>query len=189
MRTILKQKTIGLLTFNELFSNEQIEAKIKKLAQDLTVVYQDKQPLVISILNGGFMFTASLCKQLNIPVLNMSFIKLTLYDGMQAQESVSTVIGLHEDLNNRDILILDDIIDTGRSLFFLVNYIQQMSKPSSIKIATLLDKPNARIKNIQTDYACFKITNDFVVGYGLDYNGVGRNWNAIYQLSPPKNKK
>ena len=166
--------------FIPYLSQTEIEAAVKKLAADLSEQYQNKSPLFISILNGSFMFAAELFKYINIPC-EISFIKLASYKGTTSSGHLTTSIGLDADIKNKHIIILEDIIDTGKTLnqFLPQIYNQQ---PASLKIAALLHKPDAKIFDVPLDYNCFKIPDKFVVGFGLDYNGFGRNIPAIYQL-------
>jgi len=166
--------------FIPYLSQTEIEAAVKKLAADLAEQYQNKSPLFISILNGSFMFAAELFKYINIPC-EISFIKLASYKGTTSYGHLITSIGLDADIRNKHIIILEDIIDTGKTLnqFLPQIYNQQ---PASLKVAALLHKPDAKIFDVPLDYNCFKIPDKFVVGFGLDYNGFGRNIPAIYQL-------
>ncbi len=166
--------------FIPYLSQTEIEAAIKKLAADLSEQYQNKSPLFIAILNGSFMFAAELFKYVNIPC-EISFIKLASYKGTTSSGHIITSIGLDADIKDKHIIILEDIIDTGKTLnrFLPQIYNQQ---PASLKIAALLHKPDATTYNVPLDYNCFKIPDKFVVGFGLDYNGFGRNIPAIYQL-------
>ncbi len=158
----------------------QIQDGIKDLAAKLNEDYKDKRPLFVSILNGSFMFAADLFKYLTIEA-EICFIKLASYKGTKSTGHVITAIGLDTDINNRHILILEDIIDTGKTLS---NFLPQIKhqQPASLKIAALLHKPEATIFPIPIDYICFTIPNKFVVGYGLDYDGLGRNLAQLYQL-------
>jgi hypoxanthine phosphoribosyltransferase len=154
--------------------------KIKELAQQINKDYKDKKPLFIAVLNGSFMFSADLFKELNIEA-EICFIKLASYKGTKSTGHVITAIGLDTDITNRHIIVLEDIIDTGKTLdsFLPQLYNQQ---PASLKIAVLLHKPDATIFPVPIDYCCFSIPNKFVLGYGLDYDGFGRNIREIYQL-------
>ncbi len=162
-----------------LSANEILE-KVKQLAETICNDYKDKRPLFISILNGSFMFSADLFKFLTIDA-EICFIKLASYKGTKSSGQVITAIGLDTDITGRDIIILEDIIDTGKTLsqFLPQVYNQQ---PSSLKIAALLHKPEATVHPVKIDYICFSIPNKFVLGYGLDYNGLGRNLSQLYQL-------
>lgn len=166
--------------FVPYLSQTEIEEAIKKLAAVLSEHYQNRSPLFIAILNGSFMFAAELFKYINIPC-EISFIKLASYKGTTSSGHIITSIGLDADIKNKHIIILEDIIDTGKTLnqFLPQIYNQQ---PASLKIAALLHKPDAKMFDVPLDYNCFKIPDKFVVGFGLDYNGYGRNIPAIYQL-------
>ena len=166
--------------FEPYLSENTIQEKIKFLAADIGKDYNGKRPLFISILNGSFMFSADLFKYLDIDA-EICFIKLASYKGTKSTGHVITAIGLDTDITGRDVIILEDIIDTGKTINqFLPQLINQ--QPKSLKIAVLLHKPEAKVFDVQIDYCCFSIPNKFVVGYGLDYNGLGRNLSSIYQL-------
>ena len=161
-------------------SEETIQAKVKELASQMNYDYKDKRPLFICILNGSFMFAADLFKHIDLPA-EISFIKLASYSGVKSTGHVLTSIGLDADITGRDIIIVEDIIDTGKTLH---HFLPQLAnhQPASIKIAVLLHKPDATVHPIDISYCCFSIPNKFVVGYGLDYDGLGRNHKDIYQL-------
>ncbi len=155
--------------------------KIQTLAAQLKKDYEGKRPLFIAILNGSFMFASDLFKALDFEA-EICFIKLASYKGTKSSGQVITAIGLDTDLTDRHIVILEDIIDTGKTLHsFLPQLYNQ--QPLSLKIAVLLDKPEPRKFEVPVDYACFVIPNKFVLGYGLDYDGLGRNIKEIYQLA------
>ena len=159
---------------------KEIQEKITALAIQLNKDYAGKRPIFLSILNGSFLFTADLFKQITIEA-EVCFIKLASYKGMSSSGNVITAIGLEANVSGRDIIILEDIIDTGKTLH---DYLPQLlySSPASVKIAVLLNKKEALQFPVQIDYTCFEIPNKFVVGYGLDYDGLGRNSKDIYQL-------
>jgi hypoxanthine phosphoribosyltransferase len=166
--------------FIPYISEEKIREKVRELATSLNRDYQDKKPIFIAILNGAFIFAADLFKLLTIDA-EISFIKLASYKGMKSSGQVITAIGLDIELFNRHVVILEDIVDTGKTLHeFLPQLWHQ--QPASIKIVALLHKPDATAFPVSVDYAGFEIPDKFVVGYGLDYNGLGRNTPAIYQL-------
>lgn len=166
--------------FVPFLSEEAIIAKVKELALHISHDYEGKRPLFISVLNGAFMFSADLFKFITIDA-EICFIKLASYKGTRSSGQVITAIGLDTDLKGRDIIIVEDIIDTGKTLNqFLPQVFNQ--QPSSLKIAVLLHKPEATVFPVKIDYTCFSIPNKFVVGYGLDYNGLGRNLAQLYQL-------
>ena len=166
--------------FEPYLSEQLIQEKITELAQQLNKEYADKRPIFLSILNGSFLFTADLFKQITIEA-EVCFIKLASYKGTTSSGNVVTAIGLDANVSGRDIIILEDIIDTGKTLHHFLPQLAS-SQPASIKIAVLLNKTKALAYPVKVDYACFDIPNKFVVGYGLDYDGLGRNTKAIYQL-------
>ena len=166
--------------FVPYLSEKEIQEKITALAVQLNKDYAGKKPIFLSILNGSFLFTADLFKQITIEA-EVCFIKLASYKGMTSSGNVITAIGLEANVRGRDIIILEDIIDTGKTLH---HYLPQLlsSSPASVKIAVLLNKKEALQFPVEVDYTCFEIPNKFVVGYGLDYDGLGRNSKDIYQL-------
>ncbi|HQV05551.1 MAG: hypoxanthine phosphoribosyltransferase [Chitinophagaceae bacterium] len=167
-------------TFDIYLSEEKIQQRVKEMAADINKDYKNKKPLFIAILNGSFMFASDLFKQLTIEA-ELCFIKLASYKGMKSSGNVVTSIGLEDDLFGRDVVIVEDIVDTGKTLHrFLPKLIHQ--QPKSLTIATLLHKPEATEYELTLDYVGFSIPKKFVVGYGLDYDGLGRNLKEIYQV-------
>lgn len=167
-------------SFDTFLSEETILNRIKEMASDINRDYAGKKPFFIAILNGSFMFASDLFKQLNIDA-ELCFIKLASYKGMKSSGNVVTSIGLDEDLYGKDVVIVEDIVDTGKTLHnFLPRLLHQ--QPRSLKIATLLHKSAATQFHMTLDYIGFDIPDKFVVGYGLDYDGLGRNFKEIYQL-------
>lgn len=167
-------------TFKAFLSEDEISGKVRWLAQALNRDYADKKPIFIAILNGAFIFAADLFKCLTIDA-EISFIKLASYKGTKSSGQVITAIGLDIELFNRHVVILEDIVDTGKTLHeFLPQLWHQ--QPASLKIVALLHKADAKAFSVQVDYTGFEIPDKFVVGYGLDYNGLGRNTASIYQL-------
>ena len=167
-------------TFEPYLKEAAIQEKITELAAQLNKDYAGKRPLFLSILNGSFLFTADLFKQITIEA-EVSFIKLASYKGTSSTGNVITAIGLDTNVKDRHIVILEDIIDTGKTLHHYLPQLDSM-QPASVKIAVLLNKKEALQYPVQVDYSCFDIPNKFVVGYGLDYDGLGRNSKDIYQL-------
>lgn len=167
-------------TFKPYISEKAIREKVIELAEALNRDYRDKNPIFIAVLNGAFIFAADLFKSLTIDA-EISFIKLASYKGMKSSGHVITAIGLDIELFGRHVVILEDIVDTGKTLYeFLPQLWHQ--QPASLKIVSLLHKPQATVYPLEVDYKGFDIPDKFVVGYGLDYNGLGRNTAAIYQL-------
>jgi len=167
-------------TFEPYLKEAAIQEKITELAGQLNKDYAGMRPLFLSILNGSFLFTSDLFKQITIEA-EVSFIKLASYKGTSSTGNVITAIGLDNNVKDRHIVILEDIIDTGKTLHHYLPQLDSM-QPASVKIAVLLNKKEALQYPVQVDYACFDIPNKFVVGYGLDYDGLGRNSKDIYQL-------
>ena len=166
--------------FETYLSNEVIQEQVKRIAEQINKDYAGKRPLFIAILNGSFMFASDIFKQLSLEA-EICFIKLASYKGMRSSGRVVSTIGLEEDIFGKDVIIVEDIVDTGKTLHhFLPKLLHQ--QPKSLKIATLLHKPEATEFPLTLDYVGFSIPNKFVVGYGLDYSGLGRNLKEIYQV-------
>ena len=166
--------------FEPYISAQQIDDAVRKIAGELDRDYKDKNPLFIAILSGSFMFAADLFKQLTIPA-EICFIKLASYKGTKSTGNVITSIGLDVDLHERDVVIVEDIIDTGKTMHAFLPQLEHQ-QPKSMKICVLLHKPESMVHPVQIDYLGFTIPDRFVVGYGLDYDGFGRNLPAIYQV-------
>jgi hypoxanthine phosphoribosyltransferase len=167
-------------TFEPYLTASQIQEKVKALAAELDANYNGKKPLFIAILNGSFIFAADLFKEITIEA-EICFIKLASYKGTKSTGHVITAIGLDTDITNRHIIILEDIIDTGKTLHEFLPQIHNQ-QPASLAVAVLLHKPEATKFEVPINYCCFSIPNRFVLGYGLDYDGYGRNLKEIYQL-------
>ena len=168
--------------FTPYITAEKIAEQINKLAAELNRDYAGKKPLFIAILNGSFMFAADLFKAVTIEA-EICFIKLASYKGTKSTGNVITSIGLDEPLNGRHVVIVEDIVDTGKTLHeFLPQLFNQ--QPASLKIAALLHKPEALAHPVKIDYLGFNVPNKFLLGYGLDFDGLGRNLKEIYQLVP-----
>lgn len=168
-------------SFEIYLSEDAIQKKVQELAQQINRDYKGRRPLFIAILNGSFMFASDLFKQLTIDA-EICFIKLASYKGMTSSGNIITAIGLDQDLFNRDVVIVEDIVDTGKTLGVFLPKLQHQ-QPASLKIATLLHKPEATRYPLTLDYIGFSIPDKFVVGYGLDYDGLGRNLKEIYQVT------
>jgi hypoxanthine phosphoribosyltransferase len=166
--------------FEPYIGAAKISDRIKEIAAELNKDYADKKPLFIAILNGSFMFAADLFKELTIDG-EICFIKLASYKGTKSTGHVITAIGLDMDLFGRDVVIVEDIVDTGKTLSEFLPQLQHQ-QPASLKIVALLHKPEATVFPITIDYLGFSIPNKFVVGYGLDYDGLGRNIPEIFKL-------
>jgi len=166
--------------FEPFILHDEVLKAIDRLALDIMRDYHDKTPLFVPVLNGAFMFASDLFKAYT-HTAEICFIKLSSYRGIQSTKKVKTIIGLDEEVTNRDIIVLEDIVDTGITVASLVEDLKKY-QPSSIKIATLLFKPKALKTGMKPDYVGVEIPNDFILGYGLDYNGLGRNLRDIYKI-------
>ncbi|RYD76308.1 MAG: hypoxanthine phosphoribosyltransferase [Sphingobacteriales bacterium] len=159
----------------------QIDEQIKRLGAEINKDYAGKNPLFIAVLNGSFMFASDLFKELDCEP-EICFIKLASYKGTKSTGNVITSIGLDESLKGRHVVVLEDIVDTGKTLHeFLPQLTDQ--QPASLKIVALLHKPDALQHPITIDYLGFSVPNKFLLGYGLDYDGLARNLKEIYQLT------
>lgn len=166
--------------FETFIESEKIQARVKEIAAMINIEYNGRRPLFIGILNGALLFMADLVKHISIEC-ELALIKVSSYSGTQSTGKVRSLIGLQESIKGRDVIIVEDIIDTGDTALYIINELKQQ-EPASLKFATILFKPEALKQNIKPDYVGFEIPSDFVVGYGLDYNGLGRNLNDIYKL-------
>lgn len=166
--------------FVPYISVQDIQKRIEAMAEQISQDYAGKELLCLGILNGSFIFAADLFKRIHIPA-SISFIKLASYKGTSSTGTVITAIGLEEDLNGKEVLIIEDIVDTGKTLTAFLPALLKLN-PHTVKICTLLQKPEALQYPLEVDYVGFSIPNKFVVGYGLDYDGYGRNYPEIYQI-------
>lgn len=167
-------------TFSLSMTAAEIQNAVAILADQLNRDMQGSTPLFLVILNGSFMFAADLMKRITLPC-EVSFVKLASYSGNQSTGAVKKLIGLNEDMKGRDVVILEDIIDSGITMDHLLEQLKDQA-PASVRIVTFLFKPNAFQKSFPIDYVGISIPNDFIVGYGLDYDGLGRNLPDIYKI-------
>ncbi len=166
--------------FSPYISSSEIQTCVKRLASEIDRDYEDKQPLFIAILSGSFMFASDLFKHITIPA-EICFIKLASYKGTRSTGNVITSIGLDAELHERDVVIIEDIIDTGRTMHAFLPQLEHQN-PKTLKICALLHKPESMIYPVNIDYLGFSIPEKFVIGYGLDYDGLGRNLPEILQV-------
>ncbi len=173
--------TVHDKSFQPYITAAEIDREIRRLADQINTDYVGKRPLFIPILNGSFMFASDLFKAVTIEA-EICFIKLASYKGTKSTGNVITSIGLDLPLTDRHIIIVEDIVDTGKTLS---EFLPQLSsqQPASLKIAALLHKPEALTYPINIDYLGFSVPNKFLLGYGLDYDGLGRNIPEIYRLT------
>ena len=175
------KKQIADLGFETLISAGQIEERVKIIGAQINEDFKDTVPVIVGVLNGGFLFTADLIKQVTIPC-EIGFTKLaSYYGGTSSTHKVREDIDLMVDIKGRDVLIIEDIVDTGNTAHYLIEKLK-LREPASLKLCSLLLKPAALQKNIdELKYVGFEIENEFVVGYGLDYKEMGRNLADIYK--------
>jgi len=166
--------------FSLSINADELHEAVSKVAHKINNDMEGKMPLFIAILNGSFMFASDLFKQLTIPC-EISFVKLSSYQGTISTENVKKIIGLNDDIAGKTVIIVEDIVDTGFTITDIINDLKKYN-PAEIKICTMLFKPDAYKKNIKLDYVGMEIPNDFIVGYGLDYDGLGRNLPDIYKI-------
>ena len=180
----MKQIQINQLHFDLFIDYEQIQKQIRLLGIDLSLQYADKDPVFIGVLNGCFMFMADLMKEISVPC-QLSFVKLASYEGLQSQGTIHQLLGVGMDLKDRHVVIVEDIIDTGNSLKHTIAALQNL-EVASISVCALLMKPDCLEHQFDEDLLVgFEIEKEFVVGYGLDYNGLGRNLPDIYKNITP----
>lgn len=158
----------------------EILEQVKRVGREISKDMQGKDPVFIAILNGAFMFAADLMREVSIPS-RITFVKLTSYSGVSSTGAVKEMIGLNTDISGKDVIIVEDIVDTGLTMKSLLATLSKYN-PASVSICSLLVKPEKLEVDIDIPYKCFEIPNDFILGYGLDYDGYGRNTRDIYTV-------
>jgi hypoxanthine phosphoribosyltransferase len=158
----------------------KIQEAVRRMASVINKNLGNKEVVLIAVLNGAFIFASDLIRQLNFNC-RVSFVKLASYEGMKNTGQIRELMGIHEVLAGKTILVIEDIVDTGATLEEVINSVRE-HQPAEIRVVTLLFKPDAYESNLKLDYIGFRIPNDFVVGYGLDYDGFGRNLEDIYTV-------
>ena len=166
--------------FDLYISSQKIKKKVKELAKQINQDYNGKHLLFISILNGSYVFTADLLREIDLSC-EVSFIKISSYSKMESTGNLQELIGLNENIFQRDVILIEDIIDSGKTMDNLLDKMQSLG-PNSVEVATLLMKPEAIDTGLNIKYIGFEIPQEFVIGYGLDYDGAGRNLKDIYQF-------
>ena len=166
--------------FEPFIPEETIQREVTRLALEMNRDLAGKDPIFLGILNGAFMFASDLYKQLNFPC-QFTFLKLASYSGTKSTGSVKQLIGINRDLKGRVVVVLEDIVDTGVTLETIIRQLSGY-EPQEIRVATFLHKPEATVREVKLDYVGIEIPNNFILGYGLDYDGYGRNFREIYQL-------
>jgi hypoxanthine phosphoribosyltransferase len=172
--------TIKDKQFDLFIEEEVIEQGIKRVAERMNVELAGKNPIFLAVLNGAFMFAGELMKEVSIPS-EITFVRLASYQGTTTTNRVQEVLGLNESIRGRNVVIVEDIVDSGNTMVSLLQHLAK-HEPEEVKIATLLFKPAALKQKLHLDYVALEIPNDFIVGYGLDYDGYGRNLKDIYKV-------
>lgn len=166
--------------FELLFEYEQIKKRIRLLAIQLNIDFEDKIPVFLGVLNGSFIFLADLIKEIDISS-EVTFVKVSSYEGDKSSGKIKEEIGLQMSLKDRDVIIVEDIVDSGKTLEYLLKMVEKQM-PASVNVCSLLLKPNClKVELDEITYVGFEIPDEFVVGYGLDYKGLGRNLKDIYK--------
>ena len=172
--------TIKDLEFIPYVTHTDILERIKEIGLKINQDYENKNPLFIAVLNGSFMFASDLMKQVDLKS-ELTFIKVNSYEGTESSGKIKEMIGIGQSVTDRHVVIIEDIVDTCNTITHLLNVISKMD-PSSIEVVTLFSKPDSHETKLYIKYTGFDIPNKFIVGYGLDYDGYGRNYQDVYQL-------
>jgi len=168
-------------TFEPFISSTDIQKRVEEIGQEMNEMYKGTSPVFLAILNGSFMFFSDVMKCVNLPC-ELSFVKLASYQGMSSTGTVDQLIGLTESLQGRDVIVVEDIVDTGNTLTRILDVVKEKN-PASVRVCTLLLKPEVFQNKHPLHFVGFDIPNEFVVGYGMDYDGHGRNLADIYKVS------
>ncbi len=172
--------TIKDKTFAVSIPAAEIQKQVKRVAEEISSDLDGKNPIFLGILNGSFMFMADLMKSVSFPC-ELSFVKFSSYQGTSSTGQVTECLGLTQDVKDRTVVIVEDIVETGYTMKYMLDYLAKRG-PKEVKVAALLVKPDLLKVEVPVDYRAFNIANDFIVGYGLDYDGYGRNLPDIYSL-------
>lgn len=169
------------LTFEPMIHRQVIADRVLELGLQIKKDYEGKRPLFLCVLNGAFIFAADLVRACDLEC-EIAFVRLSSYEGTASSGSVTTTLGINAPLEGRHLIVLEDIVDSGRTLHYFLEQLRE-EKPASVALAALLSKPEALQFDVHIDYVGFEIPEKFVIGYGLDYDGLCRNLADIYQLS------
>ena len=182
----MKTITLQGLEFEPYITKQQIATQVKRVAAEINEDLDgDDAPLFICVLNGAFIFAADLYREVNLPHSQITFVRFKSYDGMCSTGEMRQLMGLQEDIEGKNVIVIEDIVDTGTTAAELINLLAEHN-PKSSKRATLLFKPNSIINQVMPDYVGFNIPSKFIIGYGLDLDGEARNLSDIYILSKDK---
>jgi len=168
--------------FKKYIPNEEIIRVIREMAQRMFLDLKEKDPLFVCVLNGAFMFAAELFKHLGLVEAEITFVKMASYRGTHSTGIIRQLIGMNENISGRTVVVLEDIVDSGSTIENVMTQLKDLN-PKEIKIAALLLKPGALVRPVILDYVGFRIPNDFIVGFGLDYDGYGRTLPDIYSVT------
>ena len=177
----MKSVTVKDKNFVLSISSETIQKRIDELAAQIEKDLNGEVPVFVGVLNGSFLFVADLFKRMKKEA-EVTFLRVSSYSGTSSTGVVKSVVGINQSLEGRTVIIVEDIVDTGDTAVYLIDELKKMN-PAKLMFASLLLKPKALRQNVQLDYVGFEVPNDFLVGYGLDYDGLGRNLNDIYKLA------
>jgi len=180
IQSMNKTVTLNGRTFAIYLSESEIQQRVQSLAAEINKDYAGKSPTILCILNGSFLFTADLVRYFDFP-MTVEFVRYSSYEGTKTTGMITKMLGMKSDIVDKDIILVEDIIDTGFTISTAIKELQR-KRPKSLKIVSLLLKPDALVHDVPCDYIGFSIPNDFVVGYGLDYDEYGRDLPAIYKL-------
>ncbi|MCC7231517.1 MAG: hypoxanthine phosphoribosyltransferase [Bacteroidia bacterium] len=173
--------TIHNKTFRVELQSERIQNRVREMAREITRDFSGKEPVFVCVLNGAFLFAADIFRNISLDC-QIAFIRVASYSGTQSTGTIQNLIGITESIKGRPVIILEDIVDTGDTAVYLMKELSKQ-EPSEIKFASLLLKPSALKHDFRPDYTGFEVPNDFLVGYGLDFDGLGRNLKDIYKLA------
>jgi hypoxanthine phosphoribosyltransferase len=167
--------------FTLFLTHSDILERIRELAININQDFEEKNPIFVAVLNGSFMFASDLMKRIDLRS-ELTFIKVASYEGTNSTGNLKEMIGLGQSLTDRRVIIIEDIVDTGHTITYLLDEINRMN-PASVDVVTLFSKPSCHTKKFHLKYVGFNIPNKFIVGYGLDYDGFGRNYQDVYELT------
>jgi hypoxanthine phosphoribosyltransferase len=167
-------------TFREMISAGSIQVRVEELARKMNDDLADREVIFLGILNGAFLFAADLFRKIEFPA-RISFVKLASYEGTASSGTVKELIGWNDDIKGKTVVIIEDIVDTGHTIERIVDELI-IRKAGEVRIAALFFKPSSYLKEIELDYVGFEIPDDFVIGYGLDFEGYGRNLPSVYSM-------
>ncbi len=178
---LMERITIKDKSFTVNIPESTIQARILQMAEEINTDLKGKSPLFLCVLNGAFLFAADIFRNIHLDC-EISFLRVSSYEGTKSTGTVKSLVGVADNLKDRTVIILEDIVDTGDTALYLLNEIKKHD-PKEIRFACLLFKPKALRQEVKLDYIGFEVPNDFLVGYGLDYDGLGRNLRDIYKLA------